>query len=528
MLLMDKRVVALALGLCAAAGPEESLARIVGGEDIACRPSAAGPVFSSLAGRIVSAGPPIELYAQPGHRQVAPVRLQAAKVSALRVNAALPEAVAVEIAKSIGLKVEVRSLFDPGAKVAMPLEIPAGSYADALTRLTAANGMRWSFDGKTVWLIGPKAWSVPLPGERDMALAAIDAVGQSPIDVRVVGGSVQLYGEFGVASQVATQIAQVSRQARLHPFEVKFYRVAAPDGTVHWDRLAARTDTVRQASLVGRAAGIVLEGDSAPLVELFLGSEGTVGEMGSATMVAGREGGRVSRILGCGSQGAPAQGLALSARSLGATRLALDWQMLGGLEDANGSAEIELGDTLIIASGRPVDGYFMVAVVRPRMVALSNASMIYPEPLQQPGPVVARSPADTMPVIQMVTLEPDPEPEPPVAMVSAPVVQPIAASLPPRTKRPKKAKAARTKAATVAIPVMVSRPMVQGMGSSSVSAVAVPLPTPSSTPLPAVKPVKAKKVKKVKKANSAPAAAAPVPMSPTFISRPVVQKTPGG
>src|SRR3546814_10056947 len=55
-------------------------------------------------------------------------------------------------------------------------QIPATSLADAFDRVAAMKGKRWRFDGEKVYLLGGSEWTIPMPANRDLAIAVKDAL----------------------------------------------------------------------------------------------------------------------------------------------------------------------------------------------------------------------------------------------------------------------------------------------------------------------------------------------------------------
>src|SRR3546814_2441948 len=64
-------------------------------------------------------------------------------------------------------------------------QIPATSLADAFDRVAAMKGKRWRFDGEKVYLLGGREWTIPMPANRDLAIAVKDALASNQVSATI-------------------------------------------------------------------------------------------------------------------------------------------------------------------------------------------------------------------------------------------------------------------------------------------------------------------------------------------------------
>lgn len=253
------------------------------------------------------------------------------------------------------------------------------SLEAAFDAIASSAGLRWKFDGEKVYLLNQREWTILLPTDRDLAIAVTAALReQAGSDVGIRGGVIHFAGSENRASQVSSIVADVFRQSRLDPFDVSWYRVWPSNGNIDWAGLAERTEAVRDIGFAGRGVSMVIDGDAAPIMEMFMSREGFVRPLGTATMVAHATGVDVSRVVGCGANMDPARGITLAAKSDGMAvgQSEVQFALTGEADDTSGSTLVSGDETLVIASGVPVEGSFLVALVRPRSVDLGNPNGI--------------------------------------------------------------------------------------------------------------------------------------------------------
>ncbi len=248
--------------------------------------------------------------------------------------------------------------------------IPATNLADAFDRIVAAKGQRWRYDGEKVYILGGREWSVPMPSSRDVALAVKDAIVKERLPARIEGGLIRFQADDAGASRISDAIGRVYSQARLNPYDVKFYKVYPVKGAIDWSTLAERTDSVESVSFDGKGATIVLEPTAGSVIDAFLAREGDVRSLGSTTMVSAQANAASSHIAGCGAAGDASRGLELAGGAYERGRVPLTYSILGGSERQSGTLAVTPGSVVLIADGEPKEGAYMVAVIRPRVIEL--------------------------------------------------------------------------------------------------------------------------------------------------------------
>lgn len=274
----------------------------------------------------------------------------------------------------------------PGALISASL--PATNLADAFDRIAAQKGMRWRYDGDKVYLLGGREWTVPMPGSRDLALAVQDALVKSKIDARIAGGMIRFHADDEGAAKVSAIVSQVYAQQRLNPYDVRFYKVYPSKGAIDWSTLAERTDAVESVSFDGKGATVVLDPTAGAVVDAFLAREGDVRALGSTTMVSAQANAPSAHAAGCGAQAEAARGLQLAGGAYERGRVSMSYSVLGGKDRQSGTLAVTPGSVVVISDGEPVEGAYMVAVVRPRVIELQTGAPPQVTPAAVPaGPV---------------------------------------------------------------------------------------------------------------------------------------------
>lgn len=266
----------------------------------------------------------------------------------------------------------------------LDLDIPATSLADAYDRIAAAKGLRWRYDGDKVYMLGGRAWSLPLPASRDLAIAVRDALLKNNVKATIEANMVRFQSDDSGAERVSAVVAQVYAEPRLNPYDVHFYRVYPSAGAIDWTHLADRTDAVESVDFAGKAATVVLDPTAGDIVGTFLATEGTVRSLGDTTMVAGSDG-PASHVAGCGASAIAERGLSLAGGSYERGRMALTYSILGTSAPEAGKLAVAPGSVVVIADGEPVEGGYMVAVVRPRVLEMQGAPAGGPLPIVKLG-----------------------------------------------------------------------------------------------------------------------------------------------
>jgi hypothetical protein len=269
------------------------------------------------------------------------------------------------------------------------LSIPNTNLADAYDRIAAAKGKRWRFDGERVYLLGGREWTLPMPANRDLALAVRDALTKNNIKASIQGGVMRFQADDAGVTRVRGIVNQVYAQQRLNPYDVKFYKVYPSRGAIDWTALVERTDAIESVTFEGKGATLVMDPTAGSVVEAFLAREGQVQPLGSTTMVSAQTNMGSSHSAGCGVAAQASRGLELAGGAYERGRVSLKYAILGTTQDQSGRLAVAPGSVIVLADGVPDQGGYMVAVVRPRVLELQGGAPLqqYPQPQnQQPQP----------------------------------------------------------------------------------------------------------------------------------------------
>lgn len=274
----------------------------------------------------------------------------------------------------------------PGDQIS--LSIPATNLADAYDRIAASKGKRWRFDGEKVYLLGGREWTLPMPGNRDLALAVKDALTKNNVKASIQGGVMRFQADDAGVTRIRGIVNQVYAQQRLNPYDVKFYKVYPTRGAIDWTALVERTDAIENVTFTGKGATLVMDPTAGAVVEAFLAREGRVQPLGSTTMVSALTNTGTSHPAGCGVAAQGSRGLELSGGAYERGRVGLKYAILGTNEDQSGRLAVAPGSVVVIGDSVPDQGGYMVAVIRPRVLELQGAAApAYPQqPQPQPQP----------------------------------------------------------------------------------------------------------------------------------------------
>lgn len=256
----------------------------------------------------------------------------------------------------------------PGEVVS--LNIPATNLADAFDRVAAAKGKRWRYDGEKVYLLGGREWTIPMPQNRDLALAVEDALTKNRVKAAIVGSVIKFEADNAGVERIRGVVNQVYAQKRLNPYDVRFFKVYPTRGYVDWSALVERTDAIESVTFNGKGATLVMDPTAGAVIDAFLAREGQVQQLGGVTMVSGQSGISVSRSAGCGAAATGARGLELTGGSFERGKMGLRYTVLGSDKDQSGQLAVAPGAVVVIADGVPDQGAYMVAVIRPRVLEL--------------------------------------------------------------------------------------------------------------------------------------------------------------
>lgn len=267
----------------------------------------------------------------------------------------------------------------PGAIIST--NIPATSLADAFDRIAAAKGKRWRFDGEKVYLLGGREWTIPMPANRDLAIAVKDALTSNQVNATIQNNMIRFEADDDGVVRIRAVVNEVYSQQRLNPYDVKFFKVYPTKGEINWAALVERTDAIETVSFEGKGATIVLDPTAGAVIETFLAREGQVNVLGSKTMVAAKSSEGSSQAVGCGASASGSRGLSLAGGAYERGRVGLTYSILGSSQDQSGKLAVAPGAIVVLADAVPDQGGYMVAIVRPRVLELQTA---YPAPAIAP------------------------------------------------------------------------------------------------------------------------------------------------
>lgn len=260
------------------------------------------------------------------------------------------------------------------------LNVPATNLADAFDRIAAQKGKRWRYDGENVYLLGGREWTIPMPTNRDLAIAVQDALTKNKVPAKIQGGLIRFQADNSEVQRVRGIVNQVYTQQRLNPYDVTFYKVYPIRGQIDWGSLVERTDAIESVTFDGKGATLIMDPTSASVIDAFLAREGQVQQLGSTTMVSGQMGQGSTTSAGCGTVAQGSRGLQLAGGAYERGRMAMNYTILGASKAQAGRLAVAPGSVVVIADGIPDQGGYMVAVVRPRILELQGGVPLAPSP----------------------------------------------------------------------------------------------------------------------------------------------------
>lgn len=268
----------------------------------------------------------------------------------------------------------------PGSEISV--DIPATNLADAYDRIAAVKGKRWRYDGDKVFILGGREWTLPMPASRDVAIAVTDALARNKVPARISGDMIRFEADDATAAQIGNVLQQVYSQEHLNPYDVRFFKVYPTKGAIDWATLVERTDSVETVSFEGKGATIVLDPTAGSVIDTFLAREGDVRSLGSTTMVSSQSGVGAVHVAGCGVQALASRGLELAGGAYQNGRVPLRYSITGTTTRQAGTLAVAPGSVVVIADSQPVEGAYMVAVVRPRVIELQSRSQTPAAPVK--------------------------------------------------------------------------------------------------------------------------------------------------
>ena len=233
--------------------------------------------------------------------------------------------------------------------------------SDVLDSLTSQAGASWSYSSGVVKVSkSPAVVTVPgsiaTPSNRDVTLALLDSLrGYDAAGVTLGASGISFTSSPAGFSKIQSGIGGVSE---IYAFDVTFLKGRPSAGRYSWQGLAG-------SSVVADGAGgrMLLGEDGGARVSEFLSASGDV-KPGGAQTVAGPSGwSLVVPQTQCGDGKAE---LTIRPKRVG------DGFTLGvaGFGPAAEIPMVTLGQTLVLASRDPVDGWIDVVAIRPRIVAV--------------------------------------------------------------------------------------------------------------------------------------------------------------
>lgn len=369
-------VASLSLAAALFGAPVYAADSVTAGGDLACVGAGQGGIVSVGSVPDATAQPlVVPLEAEISRRGVRNGELGSLRFVSEDVTGQPADYAMMRLSKAAGRPLWVVTSDGKPAPLVEGVDTAGMTLEKAFDAISGAAGLRWKFDGDKVYLLNRREWTILLPSDRDLAIAVGEAIRtRGGENVAVSKGVIHFAGDDARAREVSGIVAEVYRQPRIDPFDVTWYRVWPANGEIDWSGLAERTEAVRDIGFAGRGVSMVIDGDAGATIELFLSREGTVRSLGTATMVAPAAGVDVSRVAGCGAQVDAARGITLGARADGLPtgKAEVHYALTGSAGDTSGSTIVSGDETLVVASGSPSDGSFLVALVRPRTVEVSR------------------------------------------------------------------------------------------------------------------------------------------------------------
>jgi len=250
-----------------------------------------------------------------------------------------------------------------------------GPLDQVLDRLARQAGVKWSTDGKNVYLYKELEWSMERPNHRDLTIAMVDGLKANGATYAALtpDGSRVIFGadEMGAATLEA-RMKFLLVQSNIVTFDTAYYRVQPKDGRVELGSLIESTHAVEAFTEVDGAKVLFLDSSRFRLVEDFLARQGGLDiarkqiVSAPATWSVNVDNEICGAIAGFENHefGFAPSGVLEDRVSFG-----FDIKRDGETHVAFNST-LKIGNMGIVLDEVSEDGYFLVTVFRPRVVSL--------------------------------------------------------------------------------------------------------------------------------------------------------------
>src|SRR3546814_20510619 len=118
-------------------------------------------------------------------------------------------------------------------------------------------GKRWRFDGEKVYLLGGREWTIPMPANRDLAIAVKDALASNQVSATSQNNMIRFEADDDGVVRIRAAVNEAYSQQRLNPYDEKFFKVYPTKGEINWASLVERTDAMETDAYEGTGAKIV-------------------------------------------------------------------------------------------------------------------------------------------------------------------------------------------------------------------------------------------------------------------------------
>src|SRR3546814_11562520 len=96
-------------------------------------------------------------------------------------------------------------------------------------------GKRWRFDGEKVYLLGGREWTIPMPANRDLAIAVKDALASNQVSATIQNNMIRFEADDDGVVRIRAVVNEVYSQPRLNPYDVKFFKGYPTKGESNWE-----------------------------------------------------------------------------------------------------------------------------------------------------------------------------------------------------------------------------------------------------------------------------------------------------
>src|SRR3546814_21101962 len=75
-------------------------------------------------------------------------------------------------------------------------------------------GKRWRFDGEKVYLLGGREWTIPMPANRDLAIAVKDALASNQVSATIQNNMIRFEADDDGVVRIRAVVNEVYSQQR--------------------------------------------------------------------------------------------------------------------------------------------------------------------------------------------------------------------------------------------------------------------------------------------------------------------------